>query len=343
MGTKKTASRILRTLTIHGVLVAGGLVFSLPFFWLLTTSFKSDKEMFVLPPEWIPEIPPKVEHSPYLLTWRGQTTEQFFGLGPITVQDRDLSDYPVANSVHLWREAGAAGIAPLDSFESRPLRRVPYDFRQRNTVVYEALFSSPIPVETLRRVEISYKSDRSFHRLRVQVFTPDGVWASSDPSVLNSETWKSAPWQFAKRREEERDVLRLRQLVAAPQRWLVGKNGEERILVRATLERVSWLGAVWTKYTENYVDSLAYIPFGRFVVNTIILTALNIVLQLLSCSLIAYGFSRIRWPGRNVMFGLLLATMMIPGQVVMIPQFMIWKSMGMYNTWGPLFLGSLFG
>jgi ABC-type glycerol-3-phosphate transport system permease component len=43
------------------------------------------------------------------------------------------------------------------------------------------------------------------------------------------------------------------------------------------------------------------------------------------------------------MFGLLLATMMIPGQVVMIPQFMIWKSMGMYNTWGPLFLGSLFG
>ena len=341
--TKKRTSRILHTLAIHAVLVAGGVVFSLPFFWLLTTSFKADREMFVLPPEWIPEIPPKVEYSPYQLTWRGQTTEQFFGLGPITVQDKDLSDHPVVNSVSLWREASGAGFAPPDSFESRPLRRVAYDFRQRDAVAYEALFPSPIPVETLRRVEISYKSDRSFHRLRVQVFTPEGIWVSADPSVLNSETWKSAPWQFSKRREEERDVLRLKQVVATPQRWLVGKNGEERVLVRATLERVSWLGAVWTKYTENYVDSLAYIPFGRFVANTIILTALNIVLQLLSCSLIAYGFSRIRWPGRNVMFGLLLATMMIPGQVVMIPQFMIWKSMGMYNTWGPLFLGSLFG
>jgi len=77
--------------------------------------------------------------------------------------------------------------------------------------------------------------------------------------------------------------------------------------------------------------------------NTVIITGLNIALQLLSCSLIAYGFSRIRWPGRNVVFALLLATMMIPGQVVMIPQFLIWRNLGLYNTWGPLVLPSLFG
>jgi multiple sugar transport system permease protein len=343
MISRNRTSRILGKLAIHGVLIAGGLVFSLPFFWLLTTSFKADKEMFVLPPEWIPEIPPEVEVSPYKLTWRGETSEQFFGLGPITVQDRDLSDHVAPSSVAAWRKTGTTTSTAPDSFESRLIRRVPYDFREASTISYEALFASPIPTDNIRRLEISLKSDRSFHRLRVQVFTPHGIWRSTDASVLNSDTWKGAPWQFIKRRQEERDVLGLEPVVEAAQPYMLQKTGEELVLVRATLERVPWITAAWTKYTENYTDSLAYIPFGRFVFNTIVLTALNIVLQLLSCSLIAYGFSRIPWPGRNVAFGVLLATMMIPGQVVMIPQFLIWKSMGMYNTWGPLFLGSLFG
>ncbi len=319
------------------MLWTGCILFSLPFFWLITTSFKADKEMFVLPPQWIPEVPQKVEQSPYMYTWRGETTEQFFGLGAITVQDITLSDYPVESASSLWRVVTPEIEAASDTFESRSILRIPYDFRQADAVAMEATFDSPVPVERLRRVEVTFKSDHSFHELQAEVATSVGTWVSDDHALLSTEALKSASWQLTTPRQEEREVLRLtRQNTEADVNPGV-------IALRITLSKVSWLGAVWRKYTDNYKDALSYIPFGRFMFNTVVLTLLNITLQLLSCSLIAYGFSRISWPGRNVVFGVLLATMMVPGQVVMIPQFLIWRELGLYNTWGPLFLGSTFG
>ncbi len=70
---------------------------------------------------------------------------------------------------------------------------------------------------------------------------------------------------------------------------------------------------------------------------------LNIVAQLFASSFVAYGLSRIRWPGRDLVFVVILSTVMLPGQVTMIPQFLIWRELGMYNTWFPLWLPSLFG
>ncbi|NKB66577.1 MAG: ABC transporter permease subunit [Candidatus Latescibacteria bacterium] len=68
--------------------------------------------------------------------------------------------------------------------------------------------------------------------------------------------------------------------------------------------------------------------------------------QLLSCSLVAYAFARLQWPGRDLLFGLLLATMMLPPQVTMIPVFMLFRLLGWYNSlkalWAPSFLGSAF-
>ena len=339
-------------LAIHALLVLGGAVFSLPFFWLITTSFKADKEMFVLPPQWIPEIPERVVRSPYEYTWRGTSRTQFFGLGDVTVQDLSLSDFLVPNSTALWRVVGSTGpvVARLDTFESRSILRVPYDFTEDGNasdgrLMLEAVFQSPVPPADLRRVEVTFKSDYSFHMLDAEIITPHGVWKSHEPAVLSTETWKSAPWQFTRIREEERSALRLKRASTFGDSPAANLPKLERdcVRVRVTLERSSWLGAIWRKYTDNYFEALSYIPFGRFMLNTVILTVLNLTFQLVSCSLIAYGFARIRWPGRNVVFAVLLATMMIPGQVVMIPQFLIWRGLGLYNTWGPLFLGSLFG
>jgi multiple sugar transport system permease protein len=69
---------------------------------------------------------------------------------------------------------------------------------------------------------------------------------------------------------------------------------------------------------------------------------LNIAGALASGSLAAYSFSRLHWPGRNFCFTLLLATMMIPGQLTMIPHFLIMRWLGWYNTLYPLWVGSFF-
>ena len=83
------------------------------------------------------------------------------------------------------------------------------------------------------------------------------------------------------------------------------------------------------------------IPFWRYAATSVFLVILNIVGNIFSCSLVAYAFARLQWPGRDLSFGLMLATMMIPPQVTMIPYFLIIKSLGWYNTLTPLWVVEL--
>jgi multiple sugar transport system permease protein len=64
--------------------------------------------------------------------------------------------------------------------------------------------------------------------------------------------------------------------------------------------------------------------------------------EILSCALVAYGFARFRFPGREALFILLLATMLLPGIITMIPAFLIWRSLGRVDTFSPLTVGALF-
>jgi multiple sugar transport system permease protein len=103
------------------------------------------------------------------------------------------------------------------------------------------------------------------------------------------------------------------------------------------------VGAWWNKIALNYNRVLDHMPFWRYLRVSLFLVIANIVLTLLFSSLVAYAFARLNWPGRDLCFILMLATMMIPFQVIMIPQFLIWKNLGAYNTLTPLWLGPVFG
>lgn len=96
-------------------------------------------------------------------------------------------------------------------------------------------------------------------------------------------------------------------------------------------------------HPENYVAAWKVVPFGRFFVNTFILVIVNILGTVLSASLVAYGFARLRFWGRNVAFGIMLATMMLPGWVTLIPQFIIFRQMNWVNTWLPLTVPAFLG
>jgi ABC-type glycerol-3-phosphate transport system permease component len=76
---------------------------------------------------------------------------------------------------------------------------------------------------------------------------------------------------------------------------------------------------------------------------SVLLVVLNVVLAVFASSLVAYAFARLQWPGRDLAFIVMLGTIMIPGQVTMIPHFLIWRSVGAYDTLVPLWLGSAFG
>ncbi len=93
---------------------------------------------------------------------------------------------------------------------------------------------------------------------------------------------------------------------------------------------------------QNYRDALTQVPFARYFLNSLFLVVVNIIGKLLSSSLVAFGFSRIEFRGKNIWFAIVIATMMIPWSVLLIPQFMLWNVVGFYNTYVPLTLPAFF-
>ena len=93
----------------------------------------------------------------------------------------------------------------------------------------------------------------------------------------------------------------------------------------------------------NYPEAVSYIPLLLYMRNTLFVAAGALTGALFSCPLVAYGLARIPWKGRNVLFVITLATMMLPFQVTMIPLFVIFRQLGWLNTWLPLIVPSFFG
>ncbi len=92
---------------------------------------------------------------------------------------------------------------------------------------------------------------------------------------------------------------------------------------------------------SNYPEALTYIPYALYLRNTLIICFANVAANVFSCTFVAYGFSRIKWPGRDALFMVLIGTMMLPFAVTMIPQFLIFRRLGWINTYLPLTVPAL--
>lgn len=97
---------------------------------------------------------------------------------------------------------------------------------------------------------------------------------------------------------------------------------------------------MWENFAKGWND---YLPFNRFLLNSLIITGNNIVGNLISCSLAAFAFARLRARGRNFFFVLVLGTMLLPAEVTIIPQYVLFTKLGWNNTWLPLMVPAWFG
>ena len=95
-------------------------------------------------------------------------------------------------------------------------------------------------------------------------------------------------------------------------------------------------------YLGNYPRAWNSVPFDIFFLNTTIIVALCVVGELMSASLVGFGFSRLKFWGRNFLFMILLSTMMLPFWVTIIPRFLLYKEIGWTGTWLPLIVPSYF-
>jgi ABC-type glycerol-3-phosphate transport system permease component len=94
---------------------------------------------------------------------------------------------------------------------------------------------------------------------------------------------------------------------------------------------------------QNYVEAMTKASFGLYFLNTAFITGVDIIAKTLSCSLVAFAFARLRWWGRDVLFMVMLSTLMLPQQVTLIPQFIVYRQLGWIDTFLPLIVPNLFG
>lgn len=93
----------------------------------------------------------------------------------------------------------------------------------------------------------------------------------------------------------------------------------------------------------NYAEVFAEVPFARFIANSFLLVTLNVVGEVFAVTLVAYGFARLRFPGRSVLFLILLSTLMVPVQVTLVPRFILFAQLGWIDTYLPLVVPAFTG
>jgi multiple sugar transport system permease protein len=94
---------------------------------------------------------------------------------------------------------------------------------------------------------------------------------------------------------------------------------------------------------QNFADALAVAPFGRFLVNSMITTFIPMAGEVFVSAMVGFAFARVRWPGRDAIFGICIAVMLLPGIVTFIPTFIIFSKLSWVNTFWPFIVPAYFG
>jgi ABC-type glycerol-3-phosphate transport system permease component len=116
-------------------------------------------------------------------------------------------------------------------------------------------------------------------------------------------------------------------LFIVPFLWMVSTSLRDPVESTATLLPQNWT-------LQNYPDAFSFGMWGQWAINSVIITAVSVLGSVLSTALVAYSFARLRWPGRDKMFSLVLATMMLPGIVTMIPTFILFSKLPAFGFMG---------
>ncbi len=210
--------------------------------------------------------------------------------------------------------------------------------RTAHTAAFACTVDPPLDPAQIDRVFVTYRGDAGWARLVFEVVREGQVFRTQEMQNLYERDWVEAElrWPVAKDVTERRSYLHLRPVGTAP-------AGAPRFAVRVILERNTPFRAWTDKILRNYRTVFREVPFVRYIMTSLALSILSIVLTVFSCTLTGYAFARLEWPGRDLFFGIMLATMMIPAQVTMIPGFLIIRHLGWYNTLLPLWVFHAFG
>jgi multiple sugar transport system permease protein len=159
------------------------------------------------------------------------------------------------------------------------------------------------------------------------------------PRVRTQRQWSILAWRYLGRLLTYLVILGVGAFVSVPFIWMLSASLKDEGQIFAS-------PPIWIPspiHWHNYPEAMALLPFGTFLTNSVIVTGAALVGEVLSCSLVAYGFARLRFPGRQALFICVLATILLPVYAVAIPRFILFRQLGWTNTLLPLTIPAFFG
>lgn len=294
----------------------------------------------------------RIEITPELVADTSHRLLRRLVFGPLRVRSIDLqeADLTAGTPISGFWTLEVAGDATADwlphdeSPDTHADLAYAFSGKPTNTLVLSRTLDLPFPVDRLARIQLSITPDDSWHALDFQLEYGGKRYRALQSEVLGQINPKVVTLQeYGPLDAPDSNRIKLwipyRETDSGPQ--FESRPGKVRLTV--TLRQSSPARALALKSARNYRTALRYIPFWRYAATSAFLVIMNIIGNIFACSLVAYAFARLHWPGRNLAFGLMLATMMIPPQVTMIPYFLIIRWLGWYNTLSPLWFISFFG
>ncbi|MCK6457301.1 MAG: carbohydrate ABC transporter permease [Phycisphaerae bacterium] len=305
-----------------------------------------------------------IEQRPQMLPDAFNPGYRYVALSRVIVKDTNYGMHDVTGRTpvdEFWRLGpDPAGVARLAyrSEDEQPMAVVSYDFGRGEAFELAADFELPVEFPrggdltalppaasdrpVFKSVAIGVRRDETWHELRALAEINGELYRSAAPKYLGEDSFLEDSFQLPGPDDDRlapKLYVRLERIDAGPQY----DHGPNVMRLRVQVSRSTPAEAYWAKGTDNYREMLAEVPFWRYLGTSTFLALANIAGTCFSCSLAAYAFARLQWPGRQLCFALVLATLMIPVQVTMIPSFVIYRQLGWYNTLAPLFVPACLG
>lgn len=253
-------------------------------------------------------------------------------VGTLQIEDLDFNRTPI--EVMDWEAKAGTRIRPSD--DTQTAASLSYDFQDNNTTYMTATVASPIPIDRIRRVTLPVRGDASYHRLSLVVSVGNGTtYQPTRPFVLESALWKDAVWRLhGIPGELESSHITMQQVETnRTVQSTMEVDADNQLFLQISLHQPAYLSIVWDKFTSNYRNLWKTVPYGRYFVNSVFIATASTLLTLFFCSLGGYAFAKYQFRGQKILFGILLASMMVPFQVLLVPLFGLMYDIGWLNSY----------
>lgn len=261
-------------------------------------------------------------------------------IGTLQIEDLDFNRTPI--EAVKWEAASETSPQIRPSEDTQTVANLSYNFQDSDTLQISAAIPTPVPIERIRRVTLPVRGDASYHRLSLSVSvlqfgnTTNGIaYQPTRSFVLESALWKDVVWRLhGIPGELESSHITMQQVETdVAVQSTVGTDTGNQLFLQLTIHQPSYPSIVWDKLTSNYRNLWKTVPYNRYFINSVFIATASTLLTLFFCSLGGYAFAKYQFRGQKILFGILLASMMVPFQVLLVPLFGLMYDIGWLNSY----------